>query len=66
MIRELQENKRVYLMLSKLLKKEIVRHDENKEFMYLWCEVQEKYPEDIEKQLEFFSKQGNTQFRLLG
>lgn len=53
-------------MLSKLLKKEIVRHDENEDFMNLWCEVQEKYPEDIEKQLEFFREQGNAQFRLLG
>jgi len=53
-------------MLSKFFKKEIVRHDDNKEFMNLWCEVQEKYPENIEKQLEFFRKHDNAQFRLLG
>lgn len=53
-------------MFSKLLKKEIIRHDENNEFIDLWCEVQRKYPEDIEKQLELFRKQENAQFRLLG
>lgn len=46
--------------------KEIIRHDEKKEFREVLFEAQRKFPEDRQAQINYIKGKGNPQFELLG